>query len=385
MARRKHGDYFILLAFRWWFAYHSLSMRFTADRLGRLQRSLQLALNQEWPLLSATQKKVARLKPKPIQPRLADLRPLPAVATVATDGGENRLSLDPIQVQIIRVADSLGVIYFEDFVAQSLTPEEIVRFFFRSDQRMQRFLAYLQLEWEQLLPRSDFQRSHLLSMLRELMEWAALLKLASQPPAKLLIRDGLLRSVLLTDEVFQKLKEKFERLTARHGHLLTGVAKRSNVLSYLSVALGLSRSFADGQPGYLDVPAELEQEAAPVQYRWIGSRAMGVLHIARLDRGGGVPLMPVDIAVWQQARVGEAMSLLHESAHASFPLRGYPQALVQAHEHAHLGGLEIEMLERLLLEQVAERDPAVARTARQLMLLGKQLAEGIDHAEHSQT
>ena len=59
-------------------------------------------------------------------------------------------------------------------------------------------------------------------MLRELMEWAALLKLASQPPVKLLIRDGLLRSVLLTDAVFQRLREKFEKLTTKHGHLLAG-------------------------------------------------------------------------------------------------------------------------------------------------------------------
>jgi hypothetical protein len=69
---------------------------------------------------------------------------------------------------------------------------------FQSNQRLQRFLDYLQLDWSQLTPRSDFQRSHLLSMLRELMEWAALLKLASQPPAKLLIRDGRLRSVALS-------------------------------------------------------------------------------------------------------------------------------------------------------------------------------------------
>ena len=145
-------------------------------------------------------------------------------------------------------------------------------------------------------PGRTFKRSQLLSMLRELMEWAALLKLASQPPVKLLIRDGLLRSVLLTDAVFQRLREKFEKLTTKHGHLLVGVAKRSRVLSYLSVALGLSESFSNGEPAYLPVPAELEREAAPAQYRWIGSRAMGLLHVARLDRGEGVPLMPVDIA-----------------------------------------------------------------------------------------
>jgi hypothetical protein len=283
------------------------------------------------------------------------------------------------------VADSLGEIYFEDFVAQSLKPEEILRFFFQSNQRLQRFLTYLQLEWSDLLPRSDFQRSQLLSMLRELMEWAALLKLASQPSAKLLMRDGLLRSVLLTDAVFQRLREKFETLTTRHGHLLVGVAKRSRVLSYLSVALGLNESFSNGEPSYLAVPAELERQASPVQYRWVGSRAMGLLHIARLDRGERVPLMPVDIAAWQLKKAEEAMSTLHESARSSFPLRGYPQALVQAHEHARLGGLEIQMLESLLLQKINERDPSVAHTARHLMLLGKQLSEGTNYGERDET
>src|SRR5580765_7643476 len=353
-------------------------MHFTTDRLARLQRSLELALNQEWPQLSATQKKLTSHRPKLICERV-DSRPLPVIATVATDGGENRLSLEPIRLQVVRVADSLGEIYFEEFIAQSLKPEEIVRFFFQSNERLQRFVACLQLDWQQLLPRSDFQRSHLLSMLRELMEWAALLKLASQPPAKLLIRDGLLRSVMLTDLVFQRIGEKFESLTAKHGHLLVGVAKRSRVLNYLSVALGLNESFAGREPAYLFIPAELEREAAPAQYRWIGSRAMGWLHIARLDRGENVPLLPVDVAVWQRDRVDEAMSLLHDSGRGSFPVRGYPQALIQAHEHARLGGLEIEMLERMLLDQIGERDPDVVRTARQLMLLGKQLTEEMHH------
>jgi hypothetical protein len=352
-------------------------MRFTTDRLERLGRSLELALNQEWPQLSATQVRLAKLRPVPIPMRPERMKPITLVATVATDGGENKLSLDPIQLQVIRVSDSLGEVYFEDFVAQSLKPEEILRFFFQSNPRLQKFVKYLQLDWDQLLPHSDFQRSQLLSMLRELMEWAALLKLASQPPVKLLIRDGLLRSVLLTDVVFQRLREKFAALTTRHGHLLVGVAKRSRVLNYLSVALGLNESFRSGEPAYLPVPAELERQAAPAQYRWIGSRAMGLLHIARLDRGEGVPLLPVDIATWQEGRTEEVMSLLHESAHASFPLRGYPQALVQAHEHARMGGLEIEMLESLLLQKVSERDPAVAHTARHLMLAGKQLSQGL--------
>src|SRR5437763_11305197 len=111
-------------------------MHFTADRLERLHRSLDLALDQEWPQLSATRKRLAKICPVPNRILPGDSQPLSVVATVATDGGENRLSLEPIQLQVIRVADSLGEIYFEDFIAQSLTPEKILRSFFQSDQRL---------------------------------------------------------------------------------------------------------------------------------------------------------------------------------------------------------------------------------------------------------
>ena len=361
------------------------SMGLTSARLERLHRSLELALNQEWPQLDKTRRRLAPLQPVTIQPLSAGARTIPIVATVATDGGESRLSLDPIHIQVLRVADSDGEVNFEDFIPLSLAPEEILRFYFKSEPRLQQFRGYLSSDWEALLPRSEFQRSNLLAMLRELMEWAALLKLASQPPAKLIIRDGLLRSVLLTDFVFQRLRERFETLTAKHGHLLVGVAKRSRVINYLAVALGLTKSFAGGEPSYLAVPAELEREAAPAQYRWIGDRAMGQLYVARLDRGEAVPLLPVDMAGWQTERTAETMALLHESALGSFPLRGYPHALIRAHEYAHLGGIEAEFLERLLLDEIAARDPATAEQARRLKLLGRQLVEELDHDQPTET
>src|SRR5436189_3578320 len=154
-------------------------MHVTTERLERLQRSLELALNQEWPQLSATQKRLAKLRPTAIPTRPANAKPLTVVATVATDGGENKLSLEPIQLQVIRVADSRGEVYFEDFVAQSLKPEEILRFFFQSNQRLQRFLTYLQLDWNQLTHGSVFQRSQLPSTPPERLEGWALMEPAS--------------------------------------------------------------------------------------------------------------------------------------------------------------------------------------------------------------
>lgn len=356
-------------------------MRLTAQRLERLQRSLHLALNQEWPQLERMRRQLEGLEVTVIAPLSVSPPTIAVVATVATDGGENRLRLDPIRVEVLRVADSNGEVYFEDFIPLSLSPEEILRFYFKAEPRLQKFLDYLGCDWDALLPRSEFQRGNLLGMLRELMEWAALLKLASRPPTKLLLRDGLLRSVLLTDAVFQRLRARFEELTNRHGHLLTGVAKRSRVVNYLTLALGLTESFASGKPSYLKVPAEWERQAAPEQYRWIGDRAMGQLYMARLDEGNEVPLVPVDVASWQTARTAQVMTLLRESARASFPVRGYPQALVEAHNHAHLSNLETELLERFLLGQIAERAPAAANQARLLRLLGRQLVEETENEQ----
>jgi hypothetical protein len=357
-------------------------MRLSAERFQRLQRSLDLALNQEWPKIAATTRRLATFAPTPIEPPSAR-DPRVAIATVATDGGENKLSLEPMRLQVVRVADSRGEIYFEEFIAESLEPKQIIRFFFQSDARLQRFMRDLKLDWEQLLPRTDLQRSHLLSMLRELMEWAALIELAGQPGSKLLIRDGLLRSILLSQEVFKTLRSRFETLTGEHGHLLVGVAKRSRVLSYLTVALGLTETFKSGTE-YIAIPAELEQEAAPAQYRWVGDRAMGSLNIARLDVGDS-PLIPIDVPLWQRARTDEIMALLHQCARGSFPIRGYPQPLIEAHEHARLGGIEIEMLESLLLRRIHDRDPDAAGVAQQLRLLGQKLSESISDSAHNET
>ena len=93
---------------------------------------------------------------------------------------------------------------------------------------------------------------------------------------------------------------------------------------------------------------------------------MGWLHIARLDHGDNVPLLPVDVADLADAIASdEAMSLLHESGRGSFPTRGYPQALIQAHEHARHGRIGNRDAGRNAVgNRVRERNPAVARTAQ---------------------
>ena len=317
------------------------------DRISRLQRSLELALNQEWPQLIHVGHQVRILQPIPIRSNPERPEPLPVVAPVATDGGENRFNLAPIHIEVIRVVDSTGETFFEDFVPLSLTPEEILRFYLRSEPRLQKFLQWLGCSWEEVLPQTDVQQNHLLGMLRELLEWAALLNLASRPPSKLLLRDGLFRSILLIDRLFQPLRHRLDEVTWKNGHLLVEIAKRSKVISYLSVALGLDERFAEGRAAYVEIPPDLEREAAPASYRWMSERTMGRLFMARLEDGPSIPFYPVDLAAWQVDHAAEAMPLLHQSARGSFPRRGYPMPLQQAHEHAHLSAFEITTLEQM--------------------------------------
>ena len=103
-------------------------MPLTNQKIEQFRRSVQLALNQEWPELAKIRQRLASVVPRPIN---CDAPPgLPVIGTVATNGGENRVVLDPIRLHVIRVACSTGEIFCEDFVPLSLTAEEILRFFF---------------------------------------------------------------------------------------------------------------------------------------------------------------------------------------------------------------------------------------------------------------
>jgi hypothetical protein len=105
---------------------------------------------------------------------------------------------------------------------------------------------------------------------------------------------------------------------------------------------------------------------------------MGQLHLAKLDRGEDVPVLPIDVAAWQQHRLADTMGYLCRSAHGSFPRRGYPKELLLAHEYAKLSSLEIEMLESELLRELAARESSVAKQASALMLSGRRMVEDLD-------
>lgn len=121
--------------------------------------------------------------------------PIPIVAMVATDAGQTPLALEPMRIGVLRAACNNGEIHFELFIPLSPGHGEILRFCFDSNPRLKSFVKWLGIRPDTLLPETEFLRANLVAMLHELLERAGLLKLAAQPAPKLLLHDGLLRSI----------------------------------------------------------------------------------------------------------------------------------------------------------------------------------------------
>jgi len=305
-----------------------------------------------------------------------------AVAPVATDGGENNLSLEPINVEIVRVVDSDGEIHFQDFLPLTADPEDLGHDLFNQVPILRKLCEVLgsphqPLDWKELSylhiktdkqPNPDAVEAiadtrRFIKTLRDLLEWAALVELAQRSgrPSLLLIRDGLLRTKFLKRHIVPKLANVFEEAYKTRKAMIVGVAKRSKTLNYLSLALTLERIFDRHAPCFAEVPEEIEREVHRFDRTWVmpenpnePSQSFGRLHLVKLVEGRDALVLPVDIPPWLMQQRREVLEYLAETAKASFPMMGYPYPLIRAHENANLSGLEMSLLEDLLTKAISD-------------------------------
>lgn len=333
-------------------------------------RELQEATLAELPKVDALRQKLRQLSVQEL-----GYRQCLAVAPVATDGGENRLSFDPLNVEIVRVADSEGREHFQKFIPLSAEPARLQRLF--DDVPLLKIflervgVTYRDLSYflpgnkrttdpdEERLGPSDEDLRKFVRSFRDIAEWAVLLDLAysAKGVRLLLIRDGLLRSKSMSIPAMVALARAFERAHQETGVMLVGVAKRSQVLSYLSLALTLEGTLRKLYPCFVEVPDELERECYNFARTWMQGQAFGKMHFAKLAEGLDTAVFPVDIPSWLLPRRKEVLEYLAETAKVSFPIPGYPQPLVRAHENANLRGLEMSVLGDLLVKTVADQMP----------------------------
>ncbi len=348
-----------------------------------VREELRRALEVEQPLLDALRAQVRAFGIQEI-----GYRRCYAISPVATDGGENRLTFDPLNLEIIRVVDSDGRERFQKILPLS-GGTEIFRVAFDSKQPkhspvLARFLERLDIEYGDLSYFLDPARAEgdlraAVRPFRDIVEWAVLLDIAWDPgqTTALVIRDGLLRTKALRKETIAKLAKSFQDAYKEKGSLLAGVAKRSKVLNYLSLGLALEETFRRTYPCFCEVPREIERQAHPQWRTWLEESTFGILHLAKLVEEPGGLVLPIDIPEWLMSRRKEILEYLAETAKSSFPVIGYPEPLIKAHEGAVLHGFEMSILEDLLVEEVVgSQVPNDADRTLEHVAIGRGLLRG---------
>ena len=339
--------------------------------------------------------------------RKLDHRPCKTIAPLATDGGENRLTFEPLNLEIIRVVDSEGQDLVQEVIAIS-EDDSVFREMTRRLPVMQQLLRSLGIDFEGLsyllgskknpdVERISDNRGRVRAF-RDIVEWAVLLDLASRdwPVDVLLLRDGLLRTKTLKRETFPKMdvafRQIFERQTTqgRRKVFLLGVAKTSAVLSKLSLAMLLEGTFDRDYPCYAEVPQDLEAKCYNFDRTWLETasesavggkqlyQSFGRLHLMKLGSSPDSPILPVDVPVWlPNNRKQEVLEYLVNDALDTFPVLGYPGALQRAHDHAVLTGLEMTVLGDLMTDALQDHmDNSLRERIIRHVHLGRGLIKG---------
>jgi hypothetical protein len=148
---------------------------------------------------------------------------------------------------------------------------------------------------------------------------------------------------------------------------LVGVAKQSAVLGRLAVALELEATFHRPYPCFAEVPDDVEADCYNFDLTWLRTyetadpqddgkklyQSLGKMYLAKFG-GPFDPVWPVDVAIWQVSKVEKILGQLTVDAQQGFPIPDYPMSIQKAHDFAKLTGLEIEILQDLLMEGITQ-------------------------------
>ncbi|MYA30138.1 MAG: DNA double-strand break repair nuclease NurA [Gammaproteobacteria bacterium] len=367
-----------------------------------LKARMAEAVEKEAAQIEELRQEVRKLEVKKLH-----YRPCKTVAPLATDGGENRLTFEPLNLEIIRVVDSEGEELVQEIIAIS-EDDSVFRQLSENLTVMQSFLRSLGIDFDDLsyllgsnksrdVERVSDNRGRVRAF-RDIVEWAVLLDLASQnwPVDVLLLRDGLLRTKTIKRRTFPRLDRAFRsifesQLEGRKRKVfLLGVAKTSAVLSKLSLAMLLERTFDREYPCYAEVPKELEAKCYNFDRTWLETsydsdssdqqlyQSFGRLHLLKLGTASDAPILPVDVPVWlPDDRKYEVLEYLVNDALDTFPIIGYPSALQRAHDHAVLTGLEMTVLGDLMTDALQEHiDDSLRERIVRHVHLGRGLIKG---------
>ena len=343
---------------------------FSPKELPELKKAIQLATIRDRRLLDNLRQEVRELcdKVQIVYPRSAT-----TVSFVASDGGNNKLVFDPFQVHLIRVVDSYGEQLCLDAVTPTADIKNLSRQQFNDDgsprTSLGRLMADLGIKSQSLHDLSEkipsgnqahqesrTPRRAWMEDYRDLCEWAALYEricYRNFATDTLLVRDGLLRSVLFRDDYFKimcsKIEKAIERIRedTRRKIFLVGIAKRSRVLDRYHFAIALESVFPAGEPRFVRIPRHLESKVYPPPWPESGSPGFvsGEMYFVRFGDRSGDRIWTADLLPGQSGQADVIFGYLLANAREGFPVPFYPLCLQQAHEYAHIADLDEDILQ----------------------------------------
>jgi len=301
----------------------------------------------------------------------------------AFDGGMFNIYFDPLELDIVEIADSNGntKMHFAIPLGEELEDEDFSTI--ESDPLMKKFLALMGKS--KITEVSEVHKDS--GDLMEIGELACIfdkIATASEEERTIVMKDGLLRTKKVKHELIDPVLLGLLRQRKNHVKLV-GVSKTSKVVSLLSTALFLENKIPSNQIGYLEIPLELELRA----YLWSGkgkirdrtkplAYSFGKLYLARLSRLSNL-LVTIEIPrVYSEADVAEIMGYLAKDSKYSYPVLGYPQTIMRAHEAAVRIGLPASIVKDKIFDRLKElSDPEVRRFLRDGWLFKEFVNKGV--------
>jgi hypothetical protein len=317
-----------------------------------------------------------------------------AISLVASDGGNNELTFDPFFVQLVRVMDSYGKQLCLDAVSPTTDTEELSKNQFNSDGSPKTALGKMMIglgvepptlnRLSYMIPdgRTIRERPEGISQswvlnYRDLCEWAVLYERIchdSFATDTLIVRDGLLRSMIFRGEFFMTWRKKVEEAIARIYHqdhrqvFLVGVAKYSKVITRYQLAMAIEDIFPSGEAQYVRIPRELEAKAyikniyargpeTEGDNRESPKYVAGDLYLVRFGRRSSDPVWAVDILSQQSQKASEIFGYLLSDAIDGFPVQFYPRCLQKAHEHAQVVDFDFDIFQDEIFKAVRDLLP----------------------------
>ena len=322
-----------------------------------------------------------------------------SISYKAFDGGTMGIRFHPFEVNIVDVADSNGkrkVRFVVPEIGGYTDDETVLQNVMDELDKIPEIKRLVRL----LNQDSIREISHLLKDSNNLMELAEFACIFDRLCADIdepiiILKDGLLRTkVIRADKEKNFIKALRDIAKQKKKYVkLVGVSKTSAVISLLSTALFLEKKIPTNAVGYVRVPLELELRA----YKWTGRGtidredlrplyyAFGELYIAKLARNSNLLVtieIPKDLetgkSIYSEEEVTELMSYLAKDSKTSYPVVGYPQTIMRAHETAVRLGFPASLLRDELRDKILDSlDKDAREFVRDSWLLTEHVDKGV--------